>query len=128
MKIFEIAVFFFSPLLVGVLRQPFLLPNYRRFQLMRFTVEEINNSTSLLPNVSLGYEIFDYCADVLSFPAIIKLSSANRFIETWHKLEGIQSKLMAVVGPFTSTQTLTAAPLFMEDFISMVSLLSFLYY
>lgn len=88
---------------------------------MRFTVEEINNSTNLLPNVSLGYEIFDYCADILSFPAIMKLSSANHFIHTWHEPENIQSRLMAVVGPFTSTQALTAAPLFMEDFISMVS-------
>lgn len=91
-------------------------------------MEEINNSTKLLPDVSLGYEIFDYCDDILSFPALMKLSSANHLIETWHKLEHIQSKLIAVVGPFTSTQTLTAAPLFMEDFISMVSLLSFLSY
>lgn len=103
-------------------RQTFLLPNYRRFQLMRFTVEEINNSTNLLPNVSLGYEMFDYCADILSFPAVIKLSSANHLIETWHTSEHTQSKLIGVVGPFTSTQTRTAAPLFMEDFIPMVSL------
>lgn len=91
-------------------------------------MEEINNSTTLLPNVSIGYEIFDYCADILSFPAVLRLSSASHFIKTWHKLEHIQSKLMAVVGPFTSTQTLTAAPLFMDDFIPMVSLLAFLYY
>lgn len=87
---------------------------------MRFTVEEINNSTDLLPNVSLGYEILDYCDDLLGFPAVLKLSSANRFTGTWQKLEGVESKLMAVVGPFTSTQALTAAPLFMQEFISMV--------
>lgn len=88
---------------------------------MRFTVEQINNSTDLLPNVSLGYEILDYCDDLLSFPAVLKLSSANGFTGTWQKLEGVESKLMAVVGPFTSTQALTAAPLFMQEFISMVS-------
>lgn len=94
---------------------------------MRFAVEEINNSTNLLPNVSLGYEIFDYCAETVGFPAVLQLSSVNHFIKTSHKSENIQSKVMAVVGPFTSTQTLTAAPLFMEDFISMVSLLFSLY-
>lgn len=102
------------------LRQPLLLPNYRRFQLMRFTVAEINNSTHLLPNVSLGYEIFDYCADIVGFPSVWRLFSA---VETCHnKSEHIQSKGIAVVGPFTSTQVITAAPLFMEDLISMVSL------
>lgn len=119
--------FFFSSA-VGVLREPFLLPNYRRFQLMRFTVEEINNSTNLLPNVSLGYLIFDYCADVHSFSAVMKLSSANHRIETWHTSERVQSKVIAVVGPFTSTQARTAAPLLMDDFISMVSLLLLFYY
>lgn len=95
---------------------------------MRFAVEEINNSTNLLPNVSLGYEIFDYCAETVGFPAVLQLSSVIHFIKTWHKSENTQSKVMAVVGPFTSTQALTAAPWFMEDFISMVSLLLYLYF
>lgn len=43
-----------------------MLSNYRRFQLMRFSVEEINNSTNLLPNVSLSYEMFDHCSDTVS--------------------------------------------------------------
>ncbi|XP_030278004.1 taste receptor type 1 member 1-like [Sparus aurata] len=104
--------------------QPFLLPNYRRFQLMRFSVEEINNSTELLPNVSLGYEIFDHCSDTQSFPGILNLILANGMIQPWgeaHKNLSKVSKVIAVVGPFTSTQALTAAPLFMADFIPMVS-------
>lgn len=90
---------------------------------MRFSVEEINNSTNLLPNVSLGYEIFDYCSDIEGFPGILKLTSVNNLIQSSHKSQKILSKVMAVVGPFTSTQALTVAPLFMKDFISMVSLL-----
>ncbi|KAM4570608.1 taste receptor type 1 member 1-like [Fundulus diaphanus] len=101
--------------------QIFLLPNYRRFQLMRFTVEEINNSTTLLPNVTLGYEIFDHCSDTLSLPGILELISVNGFIQPWPEPSKNRSKVMALVGPFTSTQSVTIAPFFMMDHIPMIS-------
>lgn len=115
----------------SVLSQPFSLRHYRMFQLMRFSVEEINNSTNLLPNISLGYEIFDHCSDTQSFPDILNLISSNGMIQPWHEPHEQQtspykSKVIAVVGPRSSTQTLTVAPLFMVDLIPMVSF-SYLY-
>ncbi|KAM4570609.1 taste receptor type 1 member 1-like [Fundulus diaphanus] len=101
--------------------QIFVLPNYQRFQLMRFTVEEINNSTTLLPNVTLGYEIFDHCSDTLSLPGILELISVNGLIQPWPEPSKNRSKVMALVGPFTSTQSVTIAPFFMMDHIPMIS-------
>ncbi|XP_075947035.1 taste receptor type 1 member 1-like [Anarhichas minor] len=98
-----------------------ILSSYRRFQLMRFSVEEINNSTKLLPNVSLGYEIFDHCSDIHNFPGIFKLLSVDGLIQPWGDPHKNLSKVMAVVGTYTSTQALTVAPLFMMDLIPMVS-------
>lgn len=102
-------------------RHTFILSNYRRFQLMRFSVEEINNSSKLLPNLSLGYEIFDHCSDMQSFSGILKLLSLNDVIQPWSIQHRNVSKMIAVVGPFTSTFTLTVAPLFMVDLVPMVS-------
>ncbi|XP_051805220.1 taste receptor type 1 member 1 [Acanthochromis polyacanthus] len=101
--------------------QPFSLSNYRKFQLMRFAVEQINNSTTLLPNVSLGYDIFDHCSNTQSFSGILKLISVNNLIQPWGENPKNVSGMIAVVGPFTSTHALTVAPLFMADLIPMVN-------
>ncbi|XP_061826483.1 taste receptor type 1 member 1-like [Nerophis lumbriciformis] len=104
--------------------QAFSLSGYRRFQLMRFSVEEINNSTKLLPNVSLGFKIFDHCSVANNFPGVLNLISTDGLIQPWseaHQHVSAASKVVAVVGPFSSTDTLTVAPLFMMDLIPLVS-------
>ncbi|XP_041655879.1 taste receptor type 1 member 1-like [Cheilinus undulatus] len=105
-------------------RESLITSSYRRFQLMRFSIEEINNSTNLLPNVSLGYEIFDHCSNTHNFPGLFKLISVNDWIQPWgvqNKNLSRMSKVIAVVGPFSSTDTTTVAPLFMADLIPLVS-------
>lgn len=89
---------------------------------MRFSIDEINNSTNLLPNVTLGYEIFDHCSDIQNFPGIFNLISENNFIFPRDELSKNVSKVIAVVGTYTSTETLSVAPLFMTDLIPMVRL------
>lgn len=91
---------------------------------MRFSIEEINNSTELLPNVSLGYQLFDHCSDTQSFQGIFKLISINGLIRPWSgQNQSTASQLIAVVGTFTSTETLTVAPFLMMDRIPMVHFL-----
>ncbi|XP_015822929.3 taste receptor type 1 member 1-like [Nothobranchius furzeri] len=110
-----------GPETVTCASQPFILSSYRRFQLMRFSVEEINNSTNLLPNVTLGYNIFDHCSDTQNFPGILSLISVNGSLKPWINVSKTFSKMIAVVGTYTSTDTLTIAPLFMMNLIPMVS-------
>ncbi|XP_023812007.1 taste receptor type 1 member 1-like [Oryzias latipes] len=100
--------------------QEFSLSSYRRFQMMRFSIEEINNSTSLLPNVTLGYEIFDHCSDTKNFPGIFSLMSVDGSVQPWKESVNF-SKVIAVVGTDTSTASLAFAALFMKDLVPMIS-------
>ncbi|XP_020778156.2 taste receptor type 1 member 1-like [Boleophthalmus pectinirostris] len=103
-------------------KQPFSLSNYRRFQVMRFCMEQINNSTQILPGVTLGYEIFDHCSDTSVFPGIFDFMSVHESVQPWPGPQGLNvPKVLSVVGTFTSTKTRTIAPLLTMDFIPMVN-------
>ncbi|KAI7789922.1 taste receptor [Triplophysa rosa] len=94
---------------------------YLMFQVMRFAVEEINNSTTLLPNVSLGYDIFDYCSDTKNFQSVFSFISQNGSIKPQEKLNSHQPKVIALTGPYGSTRTITIAPLVTMDLIPLVN-------
>uniref|UniRef100_A0A671SHU7 G-protein coupled receptors family 3 profile domain-containing protein n=1 Tax=Sinocyclocheilus anshuiensis TaxID=1608454 RepID=A0A671SHU7_9TELE len=94
---------------------------YHMLQVMRFAVEEINNSTTLLPNVSLGYEIFDHCSNTKNFNSALSFISKNGSIRPKEKLNNYQPKVIALTGPYGSTRTMTVAPLFTMDLIPMVN-------
>lgn len=100
--------------------QDFVVSSYRRFQMMRFAVEEINNMTSLLPNVSLGYEIFDHCSNTENFPSIFKFIALNNSVQPWYYMSKGLSNVTAVIGPFSSSDTKTIAPLLMMNFVPVV--------
>uniref|UniRef100_A0A8C6TGU8 G-protein coupled receptors family 3 profile domain-containing protein n=1 Tax=Neogobius melanostomus TaxID=47308 RepID=A0A8C6TGU8_9GOBI len=114
-----------TPEAIDCSTQPFIVANYRRLQLMRFAVEQINNSTQLLPGVTLGYEIFDLCSDTRSFPGILDFISVNESVRPWHQLQplpgNMTSKVISVIGTYSSTKTRTLAPILTMDFIPLVN-------
>nr|XP_055023068.1 taste receptor type 1 member 1-like [Misgurnus anguillicaudatus] len=112
---------FFSLEPIECFRHSFTKSGYQMFQVMRFAVEEINNSTTLLPNVSLGYEVFDHCSDTKNFPSVFSFISQNGSINPQEKLNSHQPKIIALTGPYGSTRTITIAPLITMDLIPLVN-------
>uniref|UniRef100_A0A3P9LT30 Olfactory receptor C family, h1 n=1 Tax=Oryzias latipes TaxID=8090 RepID=A0A3P9LT30_ORYLA len=82
--------------------------SFREFQFaqtMMFAIEEINNSSSLLPNVSVGYKIFDSCGSTLpSTRAAMGLINGQE--KTFEKTCTGQSTVHAIVGASKSSSTI----------------------
>ncbi|XP_060703153.1 taste receptor type 1 member 1-like [Hemiscyllium ocellatum] len=78
---------------------------------MRFAVEEINNSSSLLPNVSLGYEIFDDCAITIDIQGSFAFVSRppEHVVETDQFDRRYQSLASVLIGPLKSDAAIITA-------------------
>ncbi|XP_065129119.1 taste receptor type 1 member 1-like [Paramisgurnus dabryanus] len=117
----EHATSLFFPQSTECFRHIFSKSGYKMFQVMRFAVEEINNSTTLLPNVTLGYDIFDHCSDTKNLHSVFSFISQNGSIKPKEKLNSHQPKVIALTGPYGSTRTISVAPLVTMDLIPMVN-------
>ncbi|KAM3874678.1 extracellular calcium-sensing receptor-like [Diretmus argenteus] len=81
------------------------LREFRFAQTMIFAIEEINRSDFLLPNVSIGYRIYDNCGSTLSS---IRAAMALMNGEEWTEEETCsgQSAVHAIIGESESSSTI----------------------
>lgn len=84
---------------------------YHLSQMMRFAVEEINNSSALLPNVTLGYEIHDTCTEAANLHGTLRaLGREGRHdVEVLSAPQRYEPRAVAVIGPDSTQLALTTA-------------------
>nr|XP_014351367.1 PREDICTED: taste receptor type 1 member 3-like [Latimeria chalumnae] len=91
---------------------------------MKFVVEKINNSTSLLPGVKLGYEIYDTCQEsvVAIQPTLLFLTKdTSQGIEVLCNYTDYRTRVAAVIGPSASHVTSVTGKLLSFFLIPQVS-------
>ncbi|XP_064137440.1 taste receptor type 1 member 2 [Loxodonta africana] len=85
---------------------------YNLMQAMRFAVEEINNHSSLLPGVLLGYEMVDICYISNSIqPVLYFLAREDSFLPIQDDYSNYVPRVVAVIGPDNTESTGMAAHL-----------------
>ncbi|XP_006883750.1 PREDICTED: taste receptor type 1 member 2-like [Elephantulus edwardii] len=83
---------------------------YNLMQAMRYAVEEINNHSSLLPGVLLGYEMVDICYVSNNIqPVLYFLSHDDYFLPIQDNYSSYVPRVVAVIGPDNSESTTTVA-------------------
>ncbi|XP_006127185.2 taste receptor type 1 member 3 [Pelodiscus sinensis] len=91
---------------------------------MKFAIDQINNSTSLLPGIKLGYEIYDSCLEpvVVIQPSLLFLTKeGSTGIDVLCNYTDYQTRVTAVIGPYVSDLALITAKLFSFFLIPQVS-------
>nr|XP_055030325.1 extracellular calcium-sensing receptor-like [Misgurnus anguillicaudatus] len=84
------------------------LRDFRLAQTMTFAIEEINRNETLLPNISIGYRIFDTCASRLSaMSATMALMNGQKFT-VGDRCNG-KSPIHAIIGETESSATVILA-------------------
>ncbi|MEQ2312273.1 hypothetical protein AMECASPLE_029205 [Ameca splendens] len=87
-----------------------------------FAIEEINNSTELLPGIKLGYEIYDSCASVpVAMHVAFQLSNGEDPVFQIGDNCSQSGVLMGVIGESGSTQSISMSRIFGPFKIPLVS-------
>nr|XP_004657818.2 taste receptor type 1 member 3 [Jaculus jaculus] len=91
---------------------------------MKMAVEEINNRSSLLPGLNLGYDLFDTCLEpvVTMKPSLMFLAKAgSSSIAAYCNYTQYQPRVLAVIGPHSSELALITGKFFSFFLMPQVS-------
>ncbi|XP_029027500.1 extracellular calcium-sensing receptor-like [Betta splendens] len=98
--------------------------NFREFQFAQallFTIEEINNSTELLPGISLGHKMYDTCGSIVkSVRAVLALTNGNEAV-SGNEASCTKPAVQAIMGETSSSLCLSAATVTGPFHIPMIS-------
>ena len=90
-----------------------------RMQAMIFAIERINNDTSILSNISLGYDIRDYCGNLSKAARLVyKLLTVDSCVNLSQNAT-IKKAIVSLIGPYESSTAL-----FIGGFLRMLNVSS----
>ncbi|XP_063291684.1 taste receptor type 1 member 3-like [Pelobates fuscus] len=91
---------------------------------MKFAVDEINNSSSLLPCTRLGYEIYDICnTPVVAVQGALRFLSERNgsTLQVLCNYMNYSTRVIAVIGPSTSEMVVSTGKLFSYFYLPQIS-------
>ncbi|XP_034723351.1 extracellular calcium-sensing receptor-like [Etheostoma cragini] len=90
---------------------------------MLFAIEEINNSTDLLPGISLGYKIYDSCGSIArSVKVALALANGNDILSTLSDAPCTRTaQLQAILGETSSSPCMAVSTIIGPFHIPMIS-------
>ncbi|KAL3991755.1 UL16 binding protein [Sarotherodon galilaeus] len=100
----------------------FYVQGFRQAQTMAFAIDEINNNSNLLPNVTVGYTLYDNCAELgIGFRGALSLASGQEEQIILHNTCVGKPPVLAIVGETSSTRSIAISSVLGLYRVPMVS-------
>ncbi|XP_018555904.1 extracellular calcium-sensing receptor-like [Lates calcarifer] len=100
----------------------FDVSGFRQALTMAFTIDEINRNSNLLPNVTLGYRLYDNCLQLgIGFRAALSLASGQEEQVILHKTCVGTPPVLGIVGDSSSTRSIAISTVLGLYRVPMVS-------
>ncbi|XP_006808560.1 extracellular calcium-sensing receptor-like [Neolamprologus brichardi] len=100
----------------------FYVQGFRQAQTMAFAIAEINNNSNLLPNVTVGYTLYDNCAELrIGFRGALSLASGQEEQIILHNTCVGNPPVLAIVGETSSTRSIAISSVLGLYRVPMVS-------
>ncbi|XP_076002395.1 uncharacterized protein LOC142995286 [Genypterus blacodes] len=100
----------------------FDITGFRHAQSMAFAIDEINRNTNLLPNVTLGYSLYDNCVKLaVGFRAALSLVSGREEQFELNETCAGNPPVLGIVGDSTSTSSIAISAILGLYRVPMVS-------
>uniref|UniRef100_A0A3B4HC94 Extracellular calcium-sensing receptor-like n=1 Tax=Pundamilia nyererei TaxID=303518 RepID=A0A3B4HC94_9CICH len=100
----------------------FYVQGFRQAQTMAFAIDEINNNSNLLPNVTLGYTLYDNCVELgIGFCGALSLISGQEEQIILHNTCVGNPPVVGIVGDSSSTPSIAISSILGLYRVPMVS-------
>ncbi|KAK2847359.1 hypothetical protein Q5P01_010358 [Channa striata] len=97
--------------------------DFQTAQAMIFVIEEINNSTELLPGISLGYKMYDSCGSIArSVRVALALANGNEVVSAQSESPCTRpTYVQAIIGETSSSPSMAIASVIGPFYIPVIS-------
>ncbi|XP_077982018.1 metabotropic glutamate receptor 3-like [Glandiceps talaboti] len=107
---------------MAVCRDLLTLPDLKNVEVMVFAIDQLNKNNSILPGITIGFDIFDTCqSSAVTLERVLRYLPTQRAFACKSPAFKCAGAITGVIGPARSTSSIQATSVLKSNFIPLIS-------